>query len=111
MKRRDFIALLGGAVVWPLAGRAQQPAMPVIGFLTTRAPGEDAHLLAAFRQGLKEAGYVEGRNVGIEFRFAENHYDRLPALASDLVERRVAVIDTMCAPAAPSSLSSHTYIP
>jgi putative ABC transport system substrate-binding protein len=112
MRRRAFIALLAGAaIVWPLAGHAQQPSTPVIGFLTTRAPGEDAHLLAAFRQGLKEAGYVEGRNVAIEFRFAENQYDRLPALAADRVGRRVAVIVTMGAPAAPAAKAATTTIP
>src|SRR6516162_10659657 len=95
MKRRDFITLIGGAAAtWPFVARAQSPAMPVVGYLQSGAPGPSASYLAALRQGLSETGYVEGQNLRIEYRWAEGNYARLPALATDLVRRKVDVIAT-----------------
>jgi putative ABC transport system substrate-binding protein len=111
--RRDFILFLVSAITaWPLAGRAQQKAMPVIGVLNTGSPGPSIEpFMAAFRQGLNEAGYVEGQNLAIEYRWAEGHYDRLPALAADLVGRKVDLIMAGSPPSALAAKSATSTIP
>src|SRR5437763_1925750 len=112
MRRRQLISLLGGAaMVWPAGVRAQQPAMPVIGFLNAASPEGYAHYVAGFRQGLADSGYIENQNVAIEYRWAEGQYERLPALATDLVRRRVDVIAAGGAVAAQGSKTASRPLP
>jgi putative ABC transport system substrate-binding protein len=109
--RREFITLLGSAASWPLAARAQQPATPVIGFLSDSTPDKIERQLPGFREGLSETGFVEGRNVAFEYRWANDRYDRLPALASDLVRRRPAVLVTFTTPAVLAAKAATTTLP
>jgi len=111
VNRRTFIGLLGGAATWPLAARAEQPAMPVIGVLDARSPGTTENPLRTFREGLKDAGYIVGENVALEYRWAEDQIDRLPALAADLVQRRATVIFAISPTAALAAKAAIATIP
>src|SRR5262245_1074855 len=111
MRRRDFITLIGGAATWPLTARAQQLTMPVIGVLDARSPGSTEGLLRGFRQGLKESGYVDGENVALEYRWADNQIDRLPALAVELTRRQVSIITASTPVVALAAKQANTAVP